>query len=93
MLHRLILLAFVLSFAACTTFDNRELASFRPARIASVYSKLSRGEPLEPSDVIELTRRGVADSLIIRQIEDHGVASIVGAATWRRCAKRVCMRQ
>ena len=79
MLHRLILLAFVLSFAACTTFDNHELASFRARRVSPpVYSKLSRGEPLEPSDVIELTRRGVADSLIIRQIEDHGAASIVG---------------
>ena len=78
MIRRFSLLLFAFSLAACTTFDDRELASFRARHVPPpVYSKLSRGEPLEPSDVIELTRRGVADSLIIRQIEDHGVASFI----------------
>ena len=79
MLRLLPLLAIALALAACSTFDDRELASFRARRVPPpVYSKLSHGEPLGPTDVIELTRRGVADSLIIRQIDDHGVDSMVG---------------
>jgi hypothetical protein len=78
MFRRLIPLAFALALSACTTFTDRELATFRAQRVTPpVYSKLSRGLPLNPSDVIELTRRGVSDSLIIRQIQDHGVASLI----------------
>lgn len=81
MMHRLLPLLLTAGLAACSTFDDHELARFRDQRVAPpVYTKLSRGEAVEPGDVIELKRRGVADSLIIRQIEDHGVASIIGRA-------------
>lgn len=78
MFRRFTPLAFAIALAGCTTFTDRELATFRTQRVAPpVYTKLSRGLPLNPSDVIELTRRGVADSMIIRQIQDHGVASLI----------------
>ena len=78
MLRRLLPALLAVSLTACSTFDDRELAGLRSQRVSPpVYSKLSRGEPIEPADVIELTRRGVAPSLIVRQIEDHGVASLI----------------
>lgn len=73
------LLLLALGLAACTTFDDRELAGFRAKRVPPpIYSKLSHGDALDPADVIALKRRGVADALIIRQIDDHGVEEIVG---------------
>lgn len=85
MLCRLIPLACAIALTACTTFTDSELATIRAQRVTpTVYSKLSRGLPLNPADVIELERRGVADPLIIRQIEDHGVASLIERADVKR---------
>lgn len=79
MFRRIFPLLFAVSLTACSTFTDQELARFRAQRVSPpVYTKLSRGEPLGPTDVIELRRRGVADVLIIRQIEDHGVTSLIG---------------
>lgn len=85
MLRRLPLVVFAIALGACSTFDDRELASFRQKRVPPpVYSKLTHGDPLGPSDVIELTRRGVADALIIRQLDDHGVTSLIERDDVRR---------
>ncbi|MEA3208418.1 MAG: hypothetical protein QOE70_1475 [Chthoniobacter sp.] len=71
-----LLLAVLLS--GCATFDQAELARVRARGVAPpVVLKLDRGDPLAPADVVELTRRGVPDSLVIRQLEDHGVDSLV----------------
>jgi len=62
------------SLSGCATFTDAELGQIRQRGVSSaVVGKMQDGRVLSPGDVIELTRRGVADSLIIRQIEDAGV--------------------
>lgn len=71
-----LLLAIALS--GCATFEPSELAQMRGRGVSPrVMSKLDDGRPIAPADVIELTRRGIADTWIIRQIEDHGVDSMI----------------
>ena len=61
-------------FTGCATFNKTELGQIRQRGVApAVVGKMSDGQVLTPSDVIELTRRGVPDSFILRQIDDAGV--------------------
>jgi hypothetical protein len=61
-------------FTGCATFTDAELGQIRHRGVSpAVVGKMQEGRGLTPPDVIELTRRGVADQLIIRQIEDAGV--------------------
>lgn len=79
------LLLAAVCLTACSTFEDHELASFRAKRVPPpVYEKLSRGEALSPSDIIELTRRGVAETQIIRQLDDHGIDSLLQRADVQR---------
>jgi hypothetical protein len=75
---RLVLLVLAAAFSGCASFDKSELAQVRQRGVsADVARKLDRGEPVTPADVIELTRRGVPDAWITRQIEDHDVDSVI----------------
>jgi hypothetical protein len=74
----LLLLLGAAALAGCASFDRAELTHVRSRGVsARVVAKLDRGRPLAPVDVIELTQRGVPPDWIIRQIEDHGVDSII----------------
>lgn len=76
--RRFALLLLSAAFSGCATFDQAELNQVRSRGVSSsVVAKLDRGDPVAPADVIELTRRGVSDLWIVRQIEDHGVDSLI----------------
>jgi hypothetical protein len=78
-----ILVAF--SFAGCATFSDREIGQMRQHGVSSaVIGKMEEGHVLSPSDVIELTRRGVPDDFIIRQIDDTGVDYILSRTDFKR---------
>ncbi|MEI9893248.1 MAG: hypothetical protein WDN28_04920 [Chthoniobacter sp.] len=62
----------------CATFTPAELGQIRQRGVSPVVvGKIEQGRVLTPPDVIELTRRGVPDSFILRQIEDAGVDYIL----------------
>ncbi|MGB8167483.1 MAG: hypothetical protein WCF18_08320 [Chthoniobacteraceae bacterium] len=90
--RRFIPLIFAAVLSGCASFDQSELAQVRGHGVApAVVTKLDRGDPVAPADVIELTRRGVRDEWIIRQIEDHGVDSFIArsdVASLRRAGVR-----
>ena len=74
--------------AGCATFTDQELAGLRAQRVPPpTYEKFSRGEPLDPDEVLELRRREVADALVIRQLEDQGVTSVVSRSDVARLRK------
>ena len=78
MRRRFFMLLVAAALAGCASFDQREINQVRQRGVSSqVVDKLDRGHAVAPADVIELTRRGVRDEWIIRQIEDHGVDSYV----------------
>ena len=64
-----------LAFTGCATFNDQEIGPDSPDWRLAQWSANLQGQPsvLAPQDVIELTRRGVADELIIRQIQDTSV--------------------
>lgn len=63
-----------IGFTGCATFTPAELGQIRQRGVApAVVNKMEDGRVLHPGDVIELTRRGVPDNFIIRQIDDAGV--------------------
>jgi hypothetical protein len=58
----------------CATFSDQEIGQMRHRGVSSaVIGKMQEGHVLTPPDIVELTRRGVPDELIIRQIDDAGV--------------------
>jgi hypothetical protein len=62
------------AFAGCATFSNSELGQIRHSGVSPVVmDKFVQGKVLTPPDIIEATRRGVPDNLIVRQIEDADV--------------------
>ncbi|HEV7868971.1 MAG TPA: hypothetical protein VGO90_14890 [Chthoniobacteraceae bacterium] len=78
MIRVLLLASVAVVFSSCATFTETELAHVRSRGVSRpVLSKLDQGRPIEPADVIELTRRGIPERLILRQIEDHGVTSLI----------------
>jgi len=65
-------------FTGCATFSNTEMTQIRQHGVSpAVVGKMETGHTLTPRDVIELTRRGVPDDFIIRQIDDAGVDYIL----------------
>ncbi|HEX8296996.1 MAG TPA: hypothetical protein VF593_11880 [Chthoniobacteraceae bacterium] len=70
-----------LALVGCASFDQREIAAVRARGVSErVVHKLDHGRPVEPRDLVELTRRGVPSEWIIRQLEDHGVTSMITRA-------------
>jgi len=71
-------LAASLLLAGCASFNTAELTQIRQKGVApAIVDKMERGDVLKPAEVIELTRRGVPDPLIIRQIDDTGLDYIL----------------
>ncbi len=69
-----------LLLAGCATFNQREMAVIRQSGAPRVVvSKIERGDPITPSEIITLSRR-VPDSFLIRYLEDDGVDYIVNRA-------------
>lgn len=67
-------LALATCFTGCATFTPQEMSQIRQHGVSPrVAGKMQDGLVLTPGDVIELTRRGVPDDFIIRQIDDAGV--------------------
>ena len=65
-------------FTGCATFTDAELGQIRQHGVApALVGKMEKGRVLTPQDVIELTRRGVPDNFIIRQIQETGVDYIL----------------
>jgi hypothetical protein len=72
--HILASLSLLVLISGCATFSDSELAQIRQHGVApAIVGKMEDGRVLTPSEVIELTRRGVPDDFIIRQIDDAGV--------------------
>ncbi|MCE9612120.1 MAG: hypothetical protein K8R23_18130 [Chthoniobacter sp.] len=63
-----------LALSGCANFSQTELAEVRQHHVApEIMSKMERGHVLTLAEVTELTRRGVPDRLIIRQIDNTGL--------------------
>jgi hypothetical protein len=77
--------ALAIGFTGCATFTPAEMNQIRQHGVSpAVVNKMEDGRVLRPNDVIELTRRGVPDHLIIRQIEDAGVDYLLDRGDVRR---------
>jgi len=64
--------------AGCATFTDSELGQIRHSGVSpAVVGKFEQGRVLTPPEIIELTRRGVADDLIVRQIHEASVDYIL----------------
>jgi hypothetical protein len=71
-------------FAGCATFSDAELGQMRQRRVSpAVIGKMQEGHVLTPADVIELTRRGVPDDFIVRQIGDAGVDYVLSRTDFK----------
>jgi len=67
-------LAASLLTAGCESFSKAELEQVRQQGVSpAVISKMERGRPVTPAEVIELTRRSVPEPLILRQIDETGL--------------------
>jgi len=72
-------------FAGCATFSDAELGRMRQHGVSPVVvGKMEEGHVLTPADVIELTRRGVPDNFIIRQIDDAGVDYVLNRSDFKK---------
>jgi hypothetical protein len=77
-----------LLFTGCATFDDSELGIIRGSGVSQrVYTKMEDGRELTPEDVIELTRRGVPDRFILRQIDEEGVDYVLTPEDEKRLEK------
>ena len=82
---RVVSLLSILLLAGCASFTDAELGRIRQRGVSPpVVAKFEDGKGLSPQDVIELTRRRVPDSFIIRQIEDAGVDYVLGKEDIKR---------
>jgi len=78
MIRSLLLFAVALTLGGCATFTETELSQVSSRGVSPrLVAKLDRGGPLALEEVIELSRRRVPETWIIRQLDDHGVASLV----------------
>ena len=78
-LRPLALLTASLLLAGCASFSKTELAQIRQQGVPpAIVGKMERGHVLKPAEVIELARRGVPDTLILRQINDAGLDYVLG---------------
>lgn len=69
-----IFLALALVLAGCSTFTDAELAQIRQRGLRpELLAKMERRRPLQPEDLIELKRAGVADEQIEKHLNDVGV--------------------
>src|SRR5258708_24187361 len=76
LLLRLLALPLCLALSACAVLKKNELAEIRAKHVSEpVMHKLERGEALLPLDVIELTKRGIANEQIAHYIRRTGVAA------------------
>lgn len=74
-----------IGFTGCATFTPAELGQIRQRGVApAVVNKMEDGRVLHPGDVVELTRRGVPDNFIIRQIDDAGVDYVLNRNDMKR---------
>jgi hypothetical protein len=72
-------------FTGCATFTPAEMGQIRQHGVSpAVVNKMEDGRVLHPGDVIELSRRGVPDSFIIRQIDDAGVDYVLNRSDIKR---------
>ena len=63
-----------LLLVGCANFSPTELAEVRQHNVPpAITSKMEHGHVLTLNEVVELTRRGVPDRLIIRQIDNTGL--------------------
>jgi hypothetical protein len=78
-------LCLAIGFTGCATFTPAELGQIRQHGVSpAVVNKMEDGRVLHPGDVIELTRRGVSDRFIIRQIDDAGVDYVLNKNDFKR---------
>jgi hypothetical protein len=69
----------------CATQSEQAMAAVRAAGVAPrTVSKLEHRGVLEPSDLIELRRRGVDDAVPIRQLDKVGVDYVVQRDDFRK---------
>lgn len=81
----LVSLLLAVGFTGCATFTPAELGQIRQRGVSpAVVNKMEDGRVLHPGDVIELTRRGVPDNFIIREIEDAGVDYVLNRDDLKR---------
>jgi hypothetical protein len=82
MLLSLLAVAFL---GGCATHSHQAMTAVRAAGVAPrTVSKLEHRGVLEPSDLIELKRRGVADAVPIRQLDKVGVDYVAQREDFRK---------
>ena len=64
----------VASLAGCSIHPRQQLAGIRAAGVhPETMAHLSQNTPLTPSDLIDLKKRGVSESVAIRHLDSIGV--------------------
>jgi hypothetical protein len=70
----LIALFVAAGFSACSVQPKQNLQSARAAGVPdATFRHLRENDPLSPTDIIELKRRGVPDDVAIRHLETIGI--------------------
>jgi hypothetical protein len=73
-LFRLGALALLGTLSGCAVLDKPEMDAVRASHVEPyLIDKIRHADPLNPGDIIQLTRHGVADDILIRYIERTGV--------------------
>ena len=88
MKHHAFALLFAAALSGCATFDESELATIQRSGVSPrIVSKMEAGRVLTPEDVVELTRRRVPSSYILRQLEDVDVDYVLNPTDYQRLQK------
>jgi hypothetical protein len=67
-------LALLWLLSACAVLEKPEMDAVRAAHVEPyLLDKMRHGDPLAPGDIILLSRRHVADDILVRYIERTGV--------------------
>ncbi len=76
------------AFSGCATFNKAELGVIQRSGVSPrIVTKMEDGRAVAPEDVIELTRRRVPDTYILRQIDDVGVDYVLSPEDFAKLKK------
>ena len=62
----------------CAAYTNAELTKLSRSGVSyPTLVRMERGHPLDPGDIIELSRRGVPSGMIIRHLDRYGLDGLL----------------
>lgn len=71
-------LALLCTLSACAVLEKPEMDAVRAAHVEPyLLDKMRHGDPLAPGDIIMLSRRHVADDILVRYIDRAGITFVL----------------